>query len=621
MRQDVIPAMGEISKCLLIHGFIVVLIVHPIYEIIEVLSRSGDNDYVDIPLVPIRGFRRLKARIQLRDNSGLVFFPVGGLRWLRVRIQAEHNSVLISFPLWHLPNREASHIRFELGSPEVTKLPPMAVVLTGCCLAVAALIEAAVYTVMAVFRASLTTFAMAIRAIPLLLAILLVVFSSSDAWRIYGSEAYVRFTVITFILVALGIVAVNRIVSDEAEKIVESKSGRSDWTAVGKRSGCKPIILEIIEEYSREPDLVDQRATVLTKSNVTPFTMTGQLTKSGRRWRHWLMTNAQLLLRFTTVMQVIAVALWVSGSFIALGIVVISSGAYQDLLPAKTRPSIIEKFHILGQTFIVSQQLVLLSVTLGTIAGLTFATLSLQDEGSRDRFFKHSVSDLKCSLATLAYYLGAVQELILILRPDQSKIGKQLGLDIARFWAFDNTTLQQASKAIILPSERTKKILLDLLSAATKNVADEQHLVESKVRAALFYKAGEVLRIIPGVAWHMGNPAELEIEIGIGEGSAGKAFQTGQPNLAIYHRARSDTSISDRQQRSRVDPDLKWIISIPVLGPGNEVIGVLNVDGVTTERTPEQLEKSIGDVIHWAQLSGYVLGLDSKDSDKADETG
>jgi hypothetical protein len=44
------------------------------------------------------------------------------------------------------------------------------------------------------------------RQILLLLAILLVLFSTSDAWKIYGSEAYVRF--------GLGVIAVFRIHSD-----------------------------------------------------------------------------------------------------------------------------------------------------------------------------------------------------------------------------------------------------------------------------------------------------------------------------------------------------------------------------------------------------------------------
>lgn len=615
MRDDVIPAMEGISKSLLLHGFIFVLIVHSFYEIAEMLSRGDNSNSVDISLIPIRGLRWLKARIQFQDDSILVVFQVGGLRWMRARIQTVDKAILVSFPSWHLPHREAKPIRLGLGAPDGLQLSTIGLILIGVCFAIAALMEAAVYTVVAVFRASFTTFAIAVRAIPFLLAILLVVFSSSDAWRVYGSEAYLRFFVITVILAALGIAAVYRIVADEGEKILDKKAGTKNWAAISRRSGCRPIVLDLLEEdYSTKAALVNRKAAILTRSKITPLEMTGQL------WTRVLEVNAQILLRFTTVMQVIAVVLWVSGAFIVLGIIVINSGAYTDLLPVKTQPSIILNFHIFGQAFIISQQLVLLSITLGTIAGLTFATVSLQDEGSRQRFFSHSLSDLKCSLATLSFYLGAVDELSLLLRPHQSKIGVQLGFNAARFRRFDDAMLEQASKAVYILSEDTKSRLLALLSKAAKDVADEQHLPPARVRAAVFYKAGDVLRIIPGVDWNMNDSAEREIEIGIGEGSAGRAFKTGQPNLAIYHRARSDSSILDRRQRSLVDPRLKWIISIPILGPDKENIGVLNVDGLETERTEEDLARSVGGVIHWAQLAGYVLGLDANDSGGTDES-
>lgn len=615
LQENVIPKMDEISKCLLMHGFIFVLIVHTFFETVEVLSRSDDGSSVDISLVPIRGLRWLKARIKFSDDSQLVFFPIGGLKWMKVRIQTDSEGVWVTFLFWHLPGRKAGRIRLGPSSSDGPKLPAAGLILTVLCFILATIIEATIYTGVAVFRASFTTFAMAMRAIPFLMAILLVVFSSSDAWRVYGSEAYVRFIVIVAILAALAIAAVYRIVADEAEKIVAKRQSTGDWTGNSRRPRCAPIVLDLIkDDYSAKAALVNRKAEVLTRYRITPLGMTDQ------RWTRILTKNVQILLRFTTVMQVVAVTLWVSGSFIALGIIVIGSGAYGDLLPVKIQPSIIYNFHIFGQTFIFSQQLVLLSVTLGTIAGLTFATVSLQDEGSRDRFFSHSLSDLRSSLATLSYYLGAVDELCLLLR-DRSRIGIQLGFNAARFRRFDDAMLQQASRVIHTPSEKVKETLLELLSKVAKDVAEKRHLPESRVRAAIFYKAGEFLRIMPGVAWNMNDPAELQIEIGIGQGSAGRAFQTGQSSLAIYHRARSDSSIQDPEQRSRVDPDLKWIISIPILGSAKEVIGVLNVDGLKTELTREQLEASVGALIRWGQLAGYVLGLDAEDNGEVDENG
>lgn len=184
-----------------------------------------------------------------------------------------------------------------------------------------------------------------------------------------------------------------------------------------------------------------------------------------------------------------------------------------------------------------------------------------------------------------------------------------LGISAVRLRRFSSINLQQASRVTGVSSANTSEILRDLLSRASRDVAGEQDLEDSVVRAALFRKHGEVLRIVPGLAWNMNNSEELRIEIGLGEGSAGKAFITGRQNIAIYHQARGDTSISDINQRSRVDPNLKWIISTPILGPKKEILGVLNVDGLMKERTAEQLESSVGTMAYWSQLAGLVLGV------------
>ena len=46
------------------------------------------------------------------------------------------------------------------------------------------------------------------------------------------------------------------------------------------------------------------------------------------------MTNAKAIFWFTITMQIVAVAFWVSVTFMVLGIVVVNSGAYSQFLPA-----------------------------------------------------------------------------------------------------------------------------------------------------------------------------------------------------------------------------------------------------------------------------------------------
>jgi hypothetical protein len=398
MRDTIMPAMEGISECLFMRGFTSVIVVHQLYRIVEWLSRYGSRSFEDITLIPIRG-----------------------LRWLKVRVEAANGPFLMSLPFWHLPKRDAKRVPIDLGfSGEANRVPALGIILAGGFFSIGALIAAPIYAVLAIARALSTTFMMAIREIPYLLAILLVVFTSSDAWRLYGSEAYSRFIVLIVIMVGLGIAAVFRIVADEADEIAKRAADvaaeKVDW---------RTIIFEPINEGTQATSLAKETpAKVLADHHVRPLNIIGE------NWARWLMTNAKAIFWFTIIMQIVAIAFWVSVSFMVLGMVVANSEAYSQLLPAHTQPTVIWHSGVLGQTFIVSQQLVLLSVTLGTIAGLTFATVSLQDDGSRQRFLNHSLSDLKCSLVILSYYLGAFQELILLLQLDRSRIVELLRGDI-----------------------------------------------------------------------------------------------------------------------------------------------------------------------------------------------
>lgn len=187
-------------------------------------------------------------------------------------------------------------------------------------------------------------------------------------------------------------------------------------------------------------------------------------------------------------------------------------------------------------------------------------------------------------------------------------VSAYLGYSSVRFRRFRDSTLQQASRDNYFPPGGTQRSLRDLLHVAARDLAEEQDLDPLLVRAALFRADGDVLQIVPGLVWNMTDEEELRIRIPRGEGSAGRAYEAGRPNIAIYHSSRNDTSLSDPSQRARVASDLKWIISTPVFGPGEKVIGVFNVDGLREERTWEELRGSIGAMIYWAQLAGLLLG-------------
>ena len=125
----------------------------------------------------------------------------------------------------------------------VNRVPALGIILAVGFFSIGALIAAPIYAALAIARALSTTFMMAIREIPYLLAILLVVFTSSDAWRLYGSEAYSRFIVLIVIMVGLGIAAVFRIVADEADEIAKKAADEA-----GEKVDWRTIIFEPINE-------------------------------------------------------------------------------------------------------------------------------------------------------------------------------------------------------------------------------------------------------------------------------------------------------------------------------------------------------------------------------------
>jgi hypothetical protein len=172
-----------------------------------------------------------------------------------------------------------------------------------------------------------------------------------------------------------------------------------------------------------------------------------------------------------------------------------------------------------------------------------------------------------------------------------------------------DSAMRNASAASPAQPPEEQRPLQELLRSVATDVAREQKLSRLQVRAALFRLSDGFLQIVPGLTWNLDDPQERQIRISSGEGSAGRAFQAAQPHIAIYKNARNDTSLSDAAQRSIVDRELKWIISIPILDQHKKVLAVLNVDGLKIPKTRADLENSIGTMLHWAQLAGLLLGV------------
>jgi hypothetical protein len=345
------------------------LIPHYKYQLIRQLSRDSSKSYSDIYLLPVRGLRWLCCRVEIEGNFAILSMP--SLRSLqriigwqpRVRLKFNKNRAFLLRVLAILSEALAAGLTIIFVSPW--------------------------YVAWAGLRALSATFRLALTATPILLAILVVVFATGDAWRVYGDEPLVRFGALTLIILIVAVLALYRVVVDQGD--------------AAEGSGWRHMVAAMSQRESVGPKLVAKtKASGLAVAGVTP----ADITHNGLWKLHRY--NAYVLFWLTIFGQLVAVAFWISLMFIILGTIIVTKASASELLLGQ--PDVLWKFSLVGQTFIVSQQLLLLSVTLGAVAALTFATLGLQDKNSRKEFFDRSLADLREGLAMLSYYIGGVNE-------------------------------------------------------------------------------------------------------------------------------------------------------------------------------------------------------------------
>ena len=89
----------------------------------------------------------------------------------------------------------------------------------------------------------------------------------------------------------------------------------------------------------------------------------------------------------------------------------------------------------------------------------------------------------------------------------------------------------------------------------------------------------------------------------VGYGSTGRCFKSNKPNIALFREDWGCDLIEDEEQK-KVDPDLRWIISIPILGGSNGVrtIWVLNVDGIKDKKGEDELQQALNSLVYWSHL-------------------
>jgi hypothetical protein len=100
----------------------------------------------------------------------------------------------------------------------------------------------------------------------------------------------------------------------------------------------------------------------------------------------------------------------------------------------------------------------------------------------------------------------------------------------------------------------------------------------------------------------------------VGQGNTGRAWQTGQPSIAIRRKepgAEWGDAAVPADQQSLLHPDLSWVVSVPVFAhaaAGAAPTWVLSVDGVKDRRTAKDLQKVVGSMVAWAYQLGLLVG-------------
>ena len=163
-----------------------------------------------------------------------------------------------------------------------------------------------------------------------------------------------------------------------------------------------------------------------------------------------------------------------------------------------------------------------------------------------------------------------------------------------------------ADKLGLDQKEGIRKVLREAAGVAAKVL----NLNPDLVRSNLFGRdEHDRLRMIKDLTFQMNHPDELTLKIPIGYGSTGRCFKSSDPNIAVLENDWGRDRIEDSELR-KLHPELKWIISMPVLGGGDPArpIWVLNVDGLREKRQADDLQKALRKIFKYSATISIILG-------------
>jgi len=159
---------------------------------------------------------------------------------------------------------------------------------------------------------------------------------------------------------------------------------------------------------------------------------------------------------------------------------------------------------------------------------------------------------------------------------------------------------------------KQREVLELALPALASDVANVVGMPTELVRANLFAKlpGSDRLGIVQNLWFQMDYPPERTIQMDVGKGCAGLAFKSRNINRAIWKDGWGANDLGDNKELAKVNPDLRWILSVPIFGSGDpEPKLVLNVDGLRHTPTQAKLADAVAHLPRFANAVARTLNL------------
>jgi hypothetical protein len=224
------------------------------------------------------------------------------------------------------------------------------------------------------FEGLVDTFAVAVRALPPLLAVLLFLSLAAETWQAFGDLEGWRFGAV---LCGFGLLAAVILLAG-------LRSERAELAAPAPGP-------ELAERARRTP------AAALVDRGVEP---------AAPRLHRIERLNLAVALLVTLALRVLVVGAVVGAAFFVFGLLVVDAELAEAWVEAP--PNVLLSLSIAGREVVVTEALVRVAIVLGAFASLYFAAVALGDARNRAAFLDDVLERFRTVMAGWSYYRGAL---------------------------------------------------------------------------------------------------------------------------------------------------------------------------------------------------------------------